>query len=412
MRDYTQILTDLSSSVTERINKDLNTYVKAYDRKQSIKRCYDRHLQYFKQDKQLSFSYSSFLDAFRAKNFFKDLEDCGSWLEFRHWVDHDKTKLHHGNFCKRDKLCPACAVRRAYKQQNKFMQIIEEAPELLDRNWYYIVIPVKHTASDRFEDVHGLIEQIKKKISMQMRNGRRGKSTGFFSQFSGGMYSTETTYSKNGWNVHLNLLVNAPSFSTARPHFEDGRSGELGGLVEHTQIYNGKKKTTLSSPELSEWLKQFNGSYVNSITPLNFSNKHEIRGALVEILKYALKFSDLTDQKLIEVFIKTKNKRLFGTFGNLWGKGLETVSLDGDTELSGEFIELIFHRAFDYGDTPNYRLYKREIRKEEKKEILFEHTFGVVVPKIAEHKKYYRSAPLIMVKTGQGAAKFNIRKKE
>jgi len=369
MCDYTKSIQDLPSSVQERIDKGINTYISSYERKQSVKKCYDRQLSYFAQGKKLPFSEDDFRTAFRAKNFFKDLDDCGSWLEFRHYTDHDKTKLYHGNFCKRDKLCPACAVRRAYKQQNKFMSIIEENPDFLDRDWYYIVIPVRHSIQDKFEDVMALIEKMKKKISMQMRDARRGKSSGFFSRFDGGMFSIEVTHSTNGWNVHINLLMNAPKRSTARPHFEDGRNA-LGGLKQHTQTYKGKKKTTYSSPELSDWLRQFNDSHINSVTPLDFSNKDEIRGNLVEILKYALKFSDLTDQKLIEVFIKTRKKRLFGTLGNLWGKGLENVSLDGDEELTGEFIELIFTRTFFFQgtptDVPTYQLYKREVKQEEK----------------------------------------------
>ena len=405
MRDYTKILNDLPNGVQERIDKDLRTYISSYDKKQDLKRCYDRQLRHFEQNKKLPFSLEDFTTAFRAKNFFKDLDDCGSWLEFRYWVDHDKTKLHHGNFCKRDKLCPACAVRRAYKQQNKFFKIIEENPELLNNDWYYIVIPIKHSITDRFEDLYGYIEQIKKKISMQMRDGRRGKSTGFFSQFDGGMYATEITYGKNGYNPHINLLVNAPRNRTASPGLlEDGRSGLRGALVKHKQTHEGKTKISYSSPELSEWLQQFNGSFVHNITKLDFSNKDEIKSNLVEILKYALKFSSLTNQRLIEVFIKTRNKRLFGTFGNLWGKGLDNVSLDGDEELSGEFLELIFHRAFDYGDTPNYRLYKREVKTHEKEVAELVHTFGVVVPKIAQHKKYYNSAPLILV-PASGTAK-------
>jgi dimeric dUTPase (all-alpha-NTP-PPase superfamily) len=388
MCNYTKSIQDLSSNAIRQIDKGVRTYISSYERKQSFKRCYDRHLSYFAQGKKFPFTIDDFQRAFSAKNFFKDLDDCGSWLEFRHYVDHDKTKLYHGNFCKRDKLCPACAVRRAYKQQVKFMNIIGENPDLIDRDWYYIVIPVKHNKSNSFEEVFSHIENIKKKISMQMRNHRRGKSSGFFSRFAGGMYSIEITHSKNGWNVHLNLLLNAPKVENGAFLSPDRR---LGGLVTKTQIYNGKKKSTLSSPELSEWLNQFNGSFINSVTPLDFSSNEEILSNLVEIFKYALKFSSLQDQQLLEVFIKTRRKRLFGTFGNLWGKGLDNVSLDGDQALTGKFIELIFTRTFNISgvpsDVPTYQFYKREIKSEEKPENLESVHTGVDIVKFNIRKK-------------------------
>lgn len=398
MNDYIKSIQDLPSDAQTRITKDLNTYVSSYVKKQDFKACHSRYVKYFEQGKKLSFSFQQFDSAFKAKDFFKDLDDCGSWLNFRIYTEHNnKTKLHKGNFCKRDKLCLACAIRRANKQQKKFMTIVEQLPDLLDRDWYYIVIPVRHTKKDSFEKVFGHIEQIKKKISMQMRNGRRGKSSGFFSSFAGGMFAIEITY-KNGWNVHMNLLLNAP------------KGTHLGVLKKHTQVYEGRKKTTLSSPDLSDWLRQFNNSHINSVNKLDFSTKEDIKGNLIEILKYSLKFASLSNLQLMEVFVKTRKKRLFGTFGNLWGKGLETVDLDNEEELTGEFIDLILYRAFDYGDVPNYRLYKREIMKEEKKEAAeLVHTFGIVIPKIAEHKKYYNSAPMIMINQGNG--RFSIKAK-
>ena len=365
----------------EKIEKTIEIYTKSFIKKRNL------HSTVKKIEKNLSkynIDEQKIKKAFGAKDFFKNLDDCGSWLEFRHYIDYDKTKLHTGNFCKRDKLCPACAIRRAHKQQKKFLQIIEN-PSYKNKDWYYIVIPVKHSIKDKFEEVYQKIDNIKKKISKQMRNGREGKSNGFFTNFEGGIYSTEVTYSSNGWNVHINLLMNCP------------KNTNLGRLERH-----GK---TLSSVEISKFLEPFD-SFVNSITKVDFSTEDAIKSNLVEVLKYSLKFSDLDDEKLIEVFTKTYRKRLFGSWGNLYGKGIEDTEIKEGEKLDGEFLELIYTRTIKNSE-PAYKLYKKEIKKVEKNPIIFEHKFGVT-----NHlnKKYYNTYPLIIIRKDNGS--LTIRKRE
>jgi len=155
-----------------------------------------------------------------------------------------------------------------------------------------------------------------------MRNSRSGIGNNFWSQFKGGMYSTETTKSKNGWNVHLNLIINAP---------------------KGTKIaLNGYKQ----AKPLEDWLKKnAEGSYVHNIDKLDTSSDEKMKEALVEVLKYSLKFSSLDNYDLLNIFIDTYRKRLFGTFGNMRGHNIENVSLEGDIKIDEEFVEFIFMRA-------------------------------------------------------------------
>jgi len=330
-----------SIEVSKRIAKTLEIYKKSYMKKRNLNNTLERIKE---NPSKYNLEESAIKKAFGAKDFFKNLDDCGSWLEFRHYKEHDKVKLHRGNFCRRDKLCRACAIRRAYKQQNRFLQIIE-SEEFKNKDWYYIVIPVKHTKQDTFEEVYSKIENIKKRIVMQVKNGKRGMSKKFFTRFQGGIYSTEVTYSANGWNVHINLLLNCE------------RGTDLGVFEKH-----GK---TLSSAEISDFLKPYD-SYVNSITKVDFSTHDSIKSNLLEILKYSLKFSDLSDEKLIEVYVKTYRKRLFGAWGNLRGKGIEDAEIEENT--SGEVEEIVYIREIEKGK-PSYKLYRRVERKEVKGDI-------------------------------------------
>ena len=307
--------------------------------------CYDRHLQYFADGKKLPFTKEEFDKVFKAKDFWKLAFDCGSWLEFRWYMQSDITKLHTANFCKRDKMCPACAVRRAYKQQQKFIKILEAEQSLKDTDWYYIVIPVKHHKTESFETVYNRLDGVLKKILKSMRNSKQGKGNNFFSLFTGGMYSIEATHTENGWNVHLNLIINAPK----------------GTLIALKDIRNRKGQVSHQNEGLRLFLVRSADSQMHNIQKIDSSTDEKMREALVEVLKYSLKFSSLTSQQLLEVYIKTYRKRLFGTFGNLRGVGIEDIDLEGDTLVDPEYLELIFTRC-DF----EYTLYKREIKQIEK----------------------------------------------
>lgn len=344
--DYTESIIDLSINSKIKIIKDIGTYLNSYSHKVPLKECYYRHVDYLNDGKNFSFSKDQFYSSFKAKNFWKDLYDCGSWLEFRWYKKTDVTKLHTANFCKRDKLCVACAVRRAYKQQIKFLSILEEDHTLKEKNWYYIVLPVKHNKTESLETVLDRVADLRKKISQSMRNSRRRKDTNFWSNFSGGMFAQELTHTKNGWNVHLNLLVNAPK----------------GTKILLKDIKNRRGQISHQNEDLRQFMLKGFDSQMHDIQKLDFTEEDHVRSALVEILKYSLKFSSLSNSDLLEVFIKTRKKRLFGTFGNLWAKGLEKVDLDKDIVLDQEFLELIFTRTMR-DHQPDYKLYKREIKK-------------------------------------------------
>jgi hypothetical protein len=364
MNDDKRIISDISDNANKRITKDLNVYITSLDNKRQFRACYER----MKQSKKFKLDMTT---AFRSKDFWRGLEDCGSWVEFRYYNRIDILKVQNANFCKRDKLCPACAIRRAYKQQLKFMEILESKNELIDLEWFYIVVPVRHSSNESYDLVFNRLENVRKKITMSMRNARRGSGNNFWSIFNGGMYSTETTKTANGWNIHLNLIINAPR-------------GTKITLNKHNQAL-----------DLEEWLKvHADGSYVHNIQQIRErphressrndneekrdeatteralvsdkrdlkleEKKQALRDGIVEVLKYSLKFSSLSSFDLLEVYIRTYRKRLFGTFGNMRGVGLENVDLSGNLELDSEFIELIYRRIQDSGYVLHEKIYHQE----------------------------------------------------
>jgi len=386
MSNYTKSILDLSSQTVEGVDKVLKRYLKSASAHEEFQEFYNRQVDYISQGKRLPWDESDYKKAFKAKNFFNDYRDCGSYVEFRHYKKSDVLKLHNANFCKRDKICAPCAVRRAYKQQLKFMSIIQDDKKFLSKDWYYIVIPVKHNKSESYTTVMNRVISMRKKITKSMRNSRSGNSTNFWSNFDGGMYSQEVTYSSNGWNVHLNLILNAPRPIDGGGYSENNpKPSSVRGEFYIKSIKNRRGQISYQNEDLKSWLLRNFDSYIHNISKIEDNTK--LNDEIVEVLKYSLKFSALTDMQLFEVFVKSIGVRMFGTFGNLWGKGLEEVTLEGDDVLSEEFEELIFLRTFDDFYQYNYRMYKREINKNDEAKILLDHTFGVCLKNLSQYNK-------------------------
>ena len=322
-----------SENYIKKVDKTQEVYLSSYQKKRQVMAVLDK-FQDKKFAKDCGINHTHFLEVFgsgkRYQNLKKRLSDCGSYLTFRWYHKKDETKLHHANFCKADKLCPACAVRRAYKQQQKFMKAWQVSPQLSSKNWYYIVIPVPHTIDDDIEVVYQKVDKVRKSITQAIRNSKKGKKAGIWGKFDGGMGSVEVTKTRNGWNVHLNLIISTD---------ED---------IEIFQIKNRRGQISWQNPQIVEFLERAVGGKMHNISRIDTSSEEALKSNLVEVLKYALKFSSLDTMDLIEVYMKFYRKKLFFSFGNLWGLKLDDVELEGDDVVDDEFIEVIYRRVSGY----------------------------------------------------------------
>jgi len=248
-----------------------------------------------------------------------NISKCASWLQFR---DYDKNghKLTNARFCKKDKVCPACAMRRASKQVKKVYNELYSNPDLMTGYWYYIVLPVRHKASEDFSTVFNRLGGGLKKINQAMRNVARGQeSNNFFTMFDGIMYSIEQTKTDNGWNIHANLLCRS-----------DKPIRDL-----------KRKKGGFWSPSMVETWEELTGSLNVSINPISIKNEDDLMKNLMEVFKYSLKFQDLKNEDLLIAYRGTYRKRLLGSMGTL--RQLKTdVSLQGDDVVGDVFTESTF----------------------------------------------------------------------
>jgi len=280
-----------------------------------------------------------------TKNVISSIDGCGSWLEFRNYFKVDQTKLHNANFCKKDKLCPACAMRRASKQVKKVMNYFEENPSFKNKHWYYIVLPVKHNASESFTTVFNRAKDGLNTLRKSINNNKQGKGhKSFFSQFDGLMYSFEVTKTENGWNNHINLLCcsDTPVQDIYKYTFKNGKEA-----YQHFGI-------------MEDWAKYTdNKSFMHSINKIDVASEDALIKNLLEIFKYSMKFQDLKPKDLVEAYASTYKKRLLGAFGSLYGIKMN-VDLNGDEVLGKEFLEIIYR--FDF-ETRKYFEYSRQLKE-------------------------------------------------
>jgi hypothetical protein len=247
------------------------------------------------------------------------VHNCGSWLHFRNWVDLDESKLLKADFCNKDKICPACAGRRAMKQVKKVFGQLQSNHDLLDGHWTYHVLTVHHSIEEDFMTVFNRLKKGIDGINRAMQNVRAGQDTQNYwaKNIDGIMYSIEETYTKNGWNIHVNMLCHS--------------SKPLQGLIKKPKRETKKKRDTFWHPDAVETWKQLTGSINVSISPVNVKDDEQLLSDLSEIFKYSLKFQNLSPDMMLIAYRNLYKRRLLGTMGTL--RGLKTeVDLNAQDE--------------------------------------------------------------------------------
>jgi plasmid rolling circle replication initiator protein Rep len=259
----------------------------------------------------------------REINLFSQLsrvEDCGSYLLYRHYYQRNENRLVSANFCKKHTLCGLCAIRRAgkgaYNLHEKAKQVMSEYKGL---KAYFIVLTVKNEA----DLAYGMrkLEKGWQRIRTKRKNANRARKTknpsqskyasALESQFANvvaGAYSVEITFNEETqeWHPHMNLLL--------------------------------LSETEMDKWEISKEWKSYTGD--SFIVDCQEKDPVNDKGVVCEIMKYAMKFSELPFEQNIEAYLTLWGKRLKGTIGEFYGVDLEPDP--EDEGLEGEpYIEIL-----------------------------------------------------------------------
>lgn len=220
-------------------------------------------------------------------------------IAFRRYLETWDIQLVSSNFCKYDRICIACATKRAMRMIKKFKEWIE-AHNLYDKKRYYIVLTINHKEWNNLSELMGRLMLYKSKLARTYRNSKRNnqKSKSFFTQFDGMVISIEIAHKgQNGWHPHINILACCDNNIPIETKFIKGSTNQ--------QLLDERKKIT-------DWT-----SYIHNIRKIEVRKNHFSRSGIGEVFKYAIKFSDLTVEQLAEVMVQQhKNQyRFFATYG-------------------------------------------------------------------------------------------------
>jgi hypothetical protein len=245
-------------------------------------------------------------------------------------------RLKSGSFCKYDKFCLACSTRRAIKMIQRFESFIQEK-NLTTKNWYYIVLTIKHSYNDKLWDLLSKLTQSKDKLARNYRNSKRSnqRTKSFFSQFDGMVSSIEVTKNKNGRHPHLNLLVCTDN----EIQIDKNRYSSIGGKWSNT-----------NEQILKEWKKITGDSYIHNIRKIDVSQNHFNLNGIGEVFKYAVKFSSLEVEQLAEIVELQQNKRLrfydtYGIFRKMWNSITKYESAFRLSQKSFQYVDRVYQEV-------------------------------------------------------------------
>ena len=238
----------------------------------------------------------------------QSMYECASWMHFRHYLQTEQTKLHRTESCKKHLLCPVCAIRRGAKTLAKYH---ERAIFLADKyDFYPVTLTIKNGPDlwERYCHLKGAFKRLR---------DRAKKGYGAWSQVAGAVWSTEFTHRETGWHPHLHILIAIPKGSPA-PRYGEGSQLAL------------------------DWQAVTGDSYIVHVGK-NLCSSGDVAAGLCEVLKYALKFSDLDLVDNLHAYETLKGKRLVQSSGCFFGLELPEDDDLNEEPDEGRYVDLFFN---------------------------------------------------------------------
>lgn len=233
------------------------------------------------------------------------LDFCGEVLEFKSFHEVNKIRV-HSHYCQEHLACAVCAIRRSGRLLRayapKIFSYMKKNPDLRP---YLITFTVKNA-----EDLKPLFNLLRRSFRSFMRKGyehNRGQKKTFCeaSRIKAGIASYEIKRGKgsNLWHPHIHLLAFSSSdFDFVR--LRDEWSAEVG------QLSNVNVQKVDYSPDVLT-VDLENATDIDILF-----NNARLGGAILEVLKYPLKFGDLPFDDRFYVWRFFKGARLVQTYGS------------------------------------------------------------------------------------------------
>jgi hypothetical protein len=236
--------------------------------------------------------------------------DCCSFLGLSYYPGSQRSAVSSASTCKKHLLCPVCAILRGGKMLKRYQERIEHIAPQYD--FELVTLTVKN-GSDLWERFQHLKHAFKR---LRVR-GRDGY--GSWAPVAGAIWSTEFTRSAEGWHPHLHIVAAKPKGS------EPFRYGKGSALA-------------------LDWESVTSDSFIVHAAPINPDPEH-LPAALCEVLKYAVKFGDLSLEDNFHAYQTLRGKRLIQSSGCFYGLELPDDAELTDDPLAEASIEYFFRYA-------------------------------------------------------------------
>ncbi len=258
----------------------------------------------------------------------KALEDCGSFLMYRHYYVIDKFRLTAGCTCKKHLLCALCAIRRAAKCVAVFTEKIDHVTQGQEYDTVLITLTIKNgpDLAERYNHLQGSVKKLLQKRRASLI--KRPKTDTPFKHVLGAIYSYEVTISADDEfhpHLHMVALVKKGIFEFKEENIK-GKSVQVpadlwAGLVRDWKEITGDSKI---------------------VDVRLVQNKEEQVSALVETFKYALKFSEMAVETQVHCYTILKGRHMIGSLGALFG--VKMPDNLNDELLPGEekYVDLVY----------------------------------------------------------------------
>lgn len=238
----------------------------------------------------------------------RQLHACGSFLHLREWLEHDaEVTLHRANFCRHHLLCRTCAARRAGKTIVNYMSRIQQVmAEDATLRPCMITLTVRNgeDLGERFSCLYEGWRTMTTHAS-EAKRFKRGYEPIEWNKVLGFVRAGEVTNKGKGWHPHYHILA----------------------LVRDLP-----DKYMLAE----EW-KRFthDGSFVVDVRWIENSTEEALFAAMREVLKYSVKFGDLSPAQIAQVWTTMRGTRFTSNGGVL--RGVPPVDDLTDDDLSGPY---------------------------------------------------------------------------
>ena len=237
---------------------------------------------------------------------------CASFLHLREWLKHGESRLINANFCKKHLLCPTCAWRRSVKLVARYTvkaeTIASQQPDLIP-----CMITFGPKNGENLLERLQLLKTIFKKMGEAARKakfksaGMHGNSVIEWNKIEGSLRSIEVTNKGRGWHVHAHTFALLSAYVD-----REALSGEL---------------------------MRFSGGECKIVDVR--ACKNGIIAGMCEVIKYALKPGELTNEQTLQVFEDFKGTRMIECGGLLRGVLEGDIDQDDLPELDGPTRDLI-----------------------------------------------------------------------